>query len=51
MLAPRLTKSHSKPLMSSLSWGLAPSTSMLAAPYDASSTPSITGTVPLVPST
>jgi hypothetical protein len=35
MPAPCITKSHSKPLVSSLSWGSAPSTSMLAAPYGA----------------
>jgi hypothetical protein len=41
MSTPRLTKSHSKPPVSSLSCGSAPSTSTQVAPYDGPSAPSI----------
>jgi hypothetical protein len=41
MSAPRLTKSHSKPPVSSLSYGSAPSTSTQVAPYDGPSAPSV----------
>jgi hypothetical protein len=44
MPAPRLTKSHNKPLTSSLSWGPTPSTSTQAMPCDTPSTPGITRT-------
>jgi hypothetical protein len=44
MSLPRLTKSHSKLLASSLSWGSTPSTSTLVMPYDVPSSPSITRT-------
>jgi hypothetical protein len=42
MSAPCFTKSRNKPLASSLSWGLAPSTSTLAVPFD---TPSALGII------
>jgi hypothetical protein len=41
MLAPCITKSHSKPSVPLLGWGLAPSTSTLAPPSDVPSAPDI----------
>jgi hypothetical protein len=43
MPVPRDTKSHSKPPTSLVSWGPAPSTSTLPAPYDMPSAPGISG--------